>query len=872
MSDEETTLTATPIPDPTPTPQLYPDEDDISWKILQSIRTILQMAHCNITAQYSLPLATEIWKRLPDVKHATDVCPRFLRENPTFPETPTPSPPPVPLNSEDRNDLDAIRSADISETSKKLLTEEVNTKAFDRATEKAELEGAETQMAPLPVVPEDCGDDYTGSVGLRNDEVSGISVGMNRNFNPVPALYPPKGNHEDLALREQIVGARPTTHELLALLQERAVATECTKYKAMKIANAQPMEELQFDFSAECERACIFDDDCVAWIFQNPPLGRVGLKREATNCKLLNSSVVPSLVDGAADLVTGLCPKSKICSQTLMQQILAVTHTPAAVTAGCPTVLEQIIAGSALNKRSACVCVNHIRNNNKNLITSDCLLSPEALPWNSVLNMCETVDVPDLLQRTTNAKCQGTATFSSGQGGCATYNIEAPLSNNVHCSTDYDKQQHVFAYQACPECGRCIATPTPTPYIPEPELATGFALPNGATTPCLAARQSAAEELGTGPLMGYYAPQCFRDGSFMPTQCLEMSCWCVYDNGVEIPDSRHSIIDRGTRCRAAPPMAPVYPSFPEPVVNVDLQVIRAIGKLVYSDVIPDLFCRFGVNTTFPGLVAQALHYHHIRNPTADTCPIRHPVLTVNLQNVLNHLAHVLVADPIRRYTPSTSPSPSPSLSATISVSPSPSPSAPLPMCGDVTCRDLGINVHMYQHVPAGWCHLCLEGTSGPCRDSTTYACHDYMIGNQCRYNHHRCADAPVDVHPNARGDCDERSGDHMEFSGQVLLSTPHHEDFLKIWSVTVSSAIADITGIHNLCEILIEKATDDNGRLALSFSIARKDLEDINKNADAVREAINNGALVTALRHRGLPVIGDEITLVADHIKGVIGK
>jgi hypothetical protein len=39
------------------------------------------------------------------------------------------------------------------------------------------------------------------------------------------------------------------------------------------------------------------------------------------------------------------------------------------------------------------------------------------------------------------------------------------------------------------------ATPLPTPYIPPAELTTAARLPNGDTTPCLSARNSAIDEV-----------------------------------------------------------------------------------------------------------------------------------------------------------------------------------------------------------------------------------------------------------------------------------------------------------------------------------------------------------------------------------------
>jgi hypothetical protein len=105
----------------------------------------------------------------------------------------------------------------------------------------------------------------------------------------------------------------------------------------------------------------------------------------------------------------------------------------------------------------------------------------------------------------------------------------------------------------------------------------------------------------------------------------------------------------------------------------------------------------------------------------------------------------------------------------------------------------------------------------------------------------------------------------------VLLSTPHHDDFIKIWGFTVSTAIADLTGVQNLCDISIDKAEDVDGRLSLWFSIVRKELDQTNKDSNAIQTAVNNGSFLTALRQRGLPIIGDEMTLVTAHVKDVIG-
>ncbi|XP_055496382.1 uncharacterized protein nid2a isoform X6 [Leucoraja erinacea] len=88
------------------------------------------------------------------------------------------------------------------------------------------------------------------------------------------------------------------------------------------------------------------------------------------------------------------------------------------------------------------------------------------------------------------------------------------------------------------------------------ECKQGYAVPEGGNTcvPTTAAserQKSACEQQrdrleaevrlrGSQPLVGHHIPQCDEEGNFRPMQCHSSTghCWCVYENGQEVPGSR----------------------------------------------------------------------------------------------------------------------------------------------------------------------------------------------------------------------------------------------------------------------------------------------------------------------------------------------
>jgi len=180
---------------------------------------------------------------------------------------------------------------------------------------------------------------------------------------------------------------------------------------------------------------------------------------------------------------------------------------------------------------------------------------------------------------------------------------------------------------------------------------------------------------------------------------------------------------------------------------------------------------------------------------------------------------------------------------------------------------------MYAKVPPGWCNLCLEGTSGPCRESSTLACQDYIYGNQCSNRYYRCADSVGSVHPSTLVDCPERAGDHFEIFSTLSIPTDHTDDWINVWGYTLSSAFADIIPMSDVCDVKILSAvqSEDQSSLELSVSIARKSLDDANTNLNQLILAVSSGLLMSSFADRGVPINqSGSIVLVSSRVAGII--
>ncbi|XP_072125175.1 nidogen-2 isoform X11 [Mobula birostris] len=83
------------------------------------------------------------------------------------------------------------------------------------------------------------------------------------------------------------------------------------------------------------------------------------------------------------------------------------------------------------------------------------------------------------------------------------------------------------------------------------ECKRGYAIPEGGNTcvltnerpksPCEQQRERIQTEMSLrGPLVGHHIPQCDEEGNFRPMQCHSSTgyCWCVYENGQEVPGTR----------------------------------------------------------------------------------------------------------------------------------------------------------------------------------------------------------------------------------------------------------------------------------------------------------------------------------------------
>jgi len=367
----------------------------------------------------------------------------------------------------------------------------------------------------------------------------------------------------------------------------------------------------------------------------------------------------------------------------------------------------------------------------------------------------------------------------------------------------------------------------------------------------------------------------------MPTQCVSGYCWCVYTNGVEIPDSRRpdTPTESMAHCRDAPPMDPVFPAPATIEADEDAVIARWLSKLLYSVVRPARLCRppnatssaSSNGTAARGPRAPVSDPAHLEKVVAARLamplPLRNVTVNVSsgaggrtvvrmqpglaakdertdcpggvspehyvvdssstgpltsLDTVLNGLASCLVPFP-RRTLPSESPSPSPSpsMSPSVSLSPSASPSPPVAMCGDVTCQEAGLPVHIHTSVPDGYCTTCLDGTSGQCRSSKTFACYPYVVGQRCHDGDVRCAD---DLPPCRGAGCASGHDAHWKGARAVPECLPYKEGEAKaevavtlagldedgsadskewevVWGRTVASALAVAVETNNLCDV-----------------------------------------------------------------------
>ncbi|XP_078262826.1 uncharacterized protein nid2a isoform X4 [Rhinoraja longicauda] len=85
--------------------------------------------------------------------------------------------------------------------------------------------------------------------------------------------------------------------------------------------------------------------------------------------------------------------------------------------------------------------------------------------------------------------------------------------------------------------------------VPGTRAPPGTAQPHCGTTAVIERPKSACEQHQErmeaevslrGPLVGFHVPQCDEEGNFRPMQCQSSTghCWCVYENGQEVPGTR----------------------------------------------------------------------------------------------------------------------------------------------------------------------------------------------------------------------------------------------------------------------------------------------------------------------------------------------
>jgi len=869
MEDSIPDLPLPPAPTPTPTSDV-PPANHIAWEVVGLLSSMCRKCHCgchNMSRSESLGVAKEVFRLLPSVALQQDSCPAFLKKNPLFPEShsasASPSPSPSrqlqpqwvsdlttdsPLASHDplwhemqKAALDVLRAknelnnADKNdpEIIKQLTLKYHNTIHSAESRMTAMEETPESSMRALPRIPEDCEEDATGTVGLANDDVSGTSSGMNLGYSPDPRIY--------VARQQEALKQRAKIVEPLKLSFLQSDVYECTVYHNTRISStSHSTTTTEADVPAECSKACVFSDGCRAW------------QLTGRECRLFNDAN-PTLVSGAESDIAGVCPGVQKCSPKEMSSVVSIFSSPAGRAANCSNLLQQLTTSAHVDMNGACECVSGL---GRAFPSLDCTVSLESASFLDVQSTCKSYkSVP---QQRGLPDCSHTGIFNAGLGSCLTYAEDAsPITNFLHCDIDRDVATGLGANQACPQCGKCAPTPGPTPMTPPPSLAVSDTLPNGQTTECLQARASSRVSRQTGPLTGWYVPQCFMDGSYMPTQCLEAinMCWCVYENGVEIPETRFiATAPPSSRsiCRPAPPMKPVVPVIPEPKGNEVLQAVRSLAKLVYANEPPSSYCRAKLNVTVEQLLMR--HLRHNSTTASSYCTQR----PLSFHSLLHMVSLCLVPPPPQ---PLTSPSPTPSLSASpsisesssVSVSSSPSPSAAVPMCGDVVCTMHSKDAHIAANAPPGWCRDCAEGSSGPCRHGSTFECVDFMYGAHCNFAYQRCADVPGLSAPFPRPECVLKTGNHSLMTFELVLDTPLTADWPTYYLVPLASAVSELLNVPDVCDVALKSAVAETKETTrVIVTVRRLSLAEAASDAEKLRTASSDETLTKLFARRGL--------------------
>eukprot|EP00298_Acanthocystis_sp_HF-20_P015703 c21232_g1_i1.p1 GENE.c21232_g1_i1~~c21232_g1_i1.p1 ORF type:complete len:985 (-),score=440.84 c21232_g1_i1:3-2933(-) len=902
MVEENKLFVQTPLP--TPTPQIYPLKGDLSFEIVSMIQLLGKLCPCeskSLILNETFFLATKIFHSLPIANFRGDFCHEYLATHPWPPhaeKTDKLEVPQEPLwikriqNITAPSELPEQIKQDIirfAEKKKRALEESSQsdntqyrlylTKRYEEAVDEAHahltkqaenlrIYSEESVVLPIPVVPmSDCDDETTGGVGIGSDNVKGATDKMNQNYRPVPDFS------------RSVKRAHHAAYHIM-MLEEQVKVGDCTEYAATKIGGSLTiLETFEADSKIECAESCLFEEKCTSWTLDSS----ISPKK----CSLIDSAS-PVLVNSNNNFVSAICKKPKYqpisCSSEQLNKIETEFQKISNSHIDCNGLFLKAMNKSEISstdltgfaRDGTCRCVLFAKSK---IPQNDCAVYTNGISVTKLVEKCvamqQTIQLIQHKEMSSSSDnnnyqitvedprkfCQSTIFFNSGFGGCETYSISTVNSNFIQCDGDFDQKLQLVANQACPQCGLCRATPSPTPYIPEPEEITSASLPDGTKTECLSARNAAIHERETGPGLGSFVPSCFKDGSFMPKQCSDDECWCVYGNGVEVPATRYNFLtsESTVECRLPPPMDPVYPYFQPAVPNAQLQAARALAKLVLQYVSPEEFCRPHKNTTVEQDILKNLrkaNQTRISQFSSASCASLNLPKTNDLTSILTSITRCLIPPIVPTSSPSSSPSPS--SSATVSNTPSPSPSSPVPMCGNVSCKEKGINVHIYHNAPPGWCTMCLEGTSGPCRDKKTFACSDYTMGDTCFQKHVKCSDVGAELSADiTTPDCPHVKEPFLLKT--FVIPTPFSHDWNSVWGKTFQSAISDVIEIFNLCDIRILRfgpiTRSQKQVTEVTVALSGSDEDDAKRLINLLTNSITYGHLISAMRRRGMEIV-----------------
>eukprot|EP00298_Acanthocystis_sp_HF-20_P014925 c20959_g1_i2.p1 GENE.c20959_g1_i2~~c20959_g1_i2.p1 ORF type:complete len:302 (+),score=104.50 c20959_g1_i2:174-1079(+) len=293
-------------------------------------------------------------------------------------------------------------------------------------------------------------------------------------------------------------------------------------------------------------------------------------------------------------------------------------------------------------------------------------------------------------------------------------------------------------------------------------------------------------------------------------------------------------------------MKAIYPSFIEPRMNISLQSIRLLSKLIYSTISPVNFCRADTrhnNSLFDIIVEAAKNKQQKGNKY---CPTE-----FSLDKILVGVTKLYI--PPIQYSATSSPSPSTSPSPTSSPSATPSHSSLIQMCGKSICKNIGSFVSMFRQLPSGWCLSCGEGTSGPCRDVSTNYCYDFIYGSECSANQLKCS-----LIPNSSQSPTEDllecpfTGDLEQSAIRFLIRTPYTTNWASSWGMILASAIADVIHVDDLCTFRIHISPSDTNQVKCVVIVYQPTQDESVVKIRELDIAITDMSLLKQLKRRGL--------------------